>query len=197
MLNPVTRLILMDEVKKRLSSFGDSSLLAEIDAEPTAAYLGALGVSLGDFLPADPSAPGGANGSYLRIWQQVFAIAAGDGTASRPGLLSIVNDIWDQLDKLDQWAADENEPMMGLFANDGGDQAFVALAQQFKVAVDGADDAVVAIGAEIADGMRPVRAMGEGETVPPRSLWWSTEFLAASHPGRLASRPSGQRCGTL
>ena len=68
-------------------------------ANPGYAHLGVIGASIGDFLPADPPAPGAEPlTNYTRIWKNIFQLLA--DLEGRKGFISTLTGVRDSLNKL-------------------------------------------------------------------------------------------------
>jgi hypothetical protein len=190
----------LELLRKRLLASGGA--LADfghlIDSQPEYARLGALGTSLGDFIPIrlPPEGPLGSSGAnpYVELWRLLFKVFGGDETPTNPGLKPVLDRIRDLLDRLEAVAAVED--LDALKAMSGEVDTLNQIAVDLKailIAIKGdgtlfnlgiVPEVVALIGARSTPNIVRPRPSG-GAGFPPR-FWTVRDFLSKRRTGRFA-----------
>lgn len=203
MIGMATKLGALELLRKRLQASSDPTLAsygALLASQPEYAAFGALGTSLGDFVPVrvPPEGPLGSSGAnpYVTLWKLLFKVYGGDETPANPGLKPVLDRIRNLLDRLDAVAATED--LDGLKAMSGEVDTLNQIATDLAailVAIKG-DGTVFNLGIvpEVVDliGARSQPAsvrprVGGGAGFPPR-FWTVREFMSKRRTGRFARK---------
>ncbi len=153
-----------------------------IKAHPGYAHLGALGSSVGDFLPADPI-PGPQPENYVRIWKNIFK-ELGDRPEGK-GFRSTLATLRDGLDNLTQIANDENA--FALMSVD--DSAMKDAAADLERLVGELEGVVAAIGLWIARSLTPkVDTLHPTDPIPAAHEWQARDVMSWKRTGTFASK---------
>jgi hypothetical protein len=193
----------LDVLRRRLRTSGEPRLeaLADlIDAHPGYAYFGALGVSLGDFMPVNVDTGGviGAPGTsaYVQIWKTLLNVFGGDGTPTNPGLKPVLDRIRDLLARLDQIAADEDlEALKGMAGEVDTLNQIASDLNAIIITIKGdgtlSNLGIVPTFADlISKASRPaiIRDRPSGGIGFPGRFWNMRDFLAWRRSGKFAKR---------
>jgi hypothetical protein len=140
------------------------------------AHFGALGASIGDFLPADPVV-GVQPHNYAHIWKVIFNLLA--DTPNGPGLLSTLTTIRDLLNQLQPIVDNEDFGALVDFKNSGQADKINPAMNDLRRLVGVLVAEAPALGQMIAQApMRPaVDTWSIAEHVPDRTQWQARDFL--------------------
>lgn len=174
---------------EKLKASPDAHLqsIAQVMADNSVyAYLGAIGPTLADFIPSEPSEPGSPSGNqYLEILKRIFEVVGGDGTELNPGLLSILTRMNSFLDRAE--AAANAEDLDALRAMEDEIDDINQTAEGLANVVTQVEEVAPIIASMIGTGLKPlVHRAPAGSPLPPPEVWAVRNFLHWKRPGRFA-----------
>jgi hypothetical protein len=177
-----THFVILDKTIAALNASPQQPLrdiASVMEANAPFAYLGAVGPTLGDFIPSGP----GLVGQYVKVWQRLFDIVGGWKTPGHPGLLNIVTSINSFLDQLDTIAAAEDTNALVAFKSQLGElnDTFGALSILLGELKQRALDIVQRI-----NGSGPLLPSTPGTPVGPPDSWAVRDFLHWKKTGAFA-----------
>ncbi|HEU5192599.1 MAG TPA: hypothetical protein VFX14_23210 [Methylomirabilota bacterium] len=146
-------------------------------ANPGYAHLGVIGASIGDFLPADPPAPGAEPlTNYTRIWKNIFQLLA--DLEGRKGFISTLTGVRDSLNKLATIATDEDAEALVDLQDSGEADQMKATADNLKVLVQELIFKAKLIAGWIAKDLRPVvNTAAATDPIPATAKWQARDVL--------------------
>ncbi len=145
------------------------------------AYLGAIGASIGDFLPSDASQDSQPESTYASVWRTIFRYLGGD-----LGILATLRGINEVLDQLEPVAKSEDLDALKGLADGGITDKIEALAQNFEDLVTDLQDKAPEIGRAIAKDLRPkVATASKTDPVPSPEKWTARDVLHWKRSGRF------------
>ncbi len=156
--------------------------IAELDAEgltqfsgvmknqPGYAYLGAIGASIGDFMPSDPT-PGGAN--YQNIWKQILGLVGTD-----TGFLALLSQLTTLMNQLQPVLDNEDRGALKKLADAGFADQLDTLSTELATLIQGTFATAKQIAQTIGQDLKPnVDTSSPADTVPPATQWEARDFL--------------------
>jgi hypothetical protein len=155
------------------------------------AYLGAVGPALADFIPAAPpqtsitSSPANTAGNfYAALWKDVFAIVGGNGTATDPGLLSIIQTFQNFFSQIQPIITAQNIGGLEAMKNSGEIAAVSTAAANLKTLIQTLTTTsggfLSTLESVIGQGLAPVINNPTNESP---EVWTAREYLFWLHTG--------------
>ena len=142
------------------------------------AYLGAVGPILTDFIPADPPPnpdfPIGYSNQYASLWKNALKIAGDDVVSGRKGLITILEEFENFLDKIQPIADSEDLGALKDMDDNGEVDAIIDTASALSTLVNditSPDGFVIQIAGLIGNGLKPVVNVGVGNDIPSTGTW--------------------------
>jgi len=139
-------------------------------SNPAYAYLGAIGASIGDFMPSDPT-PGGTN--YQNIWKQIFSLVGTDS-----GYLALLSQLTTLMNQLQPVLDSEDKVALKALADAGFADQLDTLSTDLYNLIQGTFAVAKNIAQTIGQYLKPnVNTSSPSDPVPPPTQWEVREFL--------------------
>jgi hypothetical protein len=188
-----THFTILDRTIQALDAAGMQSV-ADVMRNNPWAYFGAVGASIGDFLPCDPPPAGQTPPpSYSFIWKLVFGVVGGD-----PGLLATLSKLNAVLDKITTIANNEDCDALKAMRDSGELDSVMKTAQDFGNLILDVQSQALAIMKLITTGVddtgkltgiQPVFCrLKPTDPIPPPNQWPARDFLHWKKTGQFASK---------
>jgi hypothetical protein len=162
-----TKFAIVDQALPLIGSVGSN--------EHRFVYLGAIGASLGDFLPSGVSGP---RSPYLDVWSPVLRLFA--GTTPTNGVAYCLNTLWTRLSRLRQVIDDKDK--LELFGMIDELRELDAIGKSLSAAVA----QIPGMQAEVFESIKRAEPFPSSRPkVPPSNAWHVRGTLHGSHPGRF------------
>lgn len=160
----------LDLTIAELDAEGLTQFSAVMKGNPGYAYLGAIGASIGDFLPSDPS-PAGQN--YQNIWKQIFSLVGTD-----TGFLSLLTKLTNLMNQLQPVLDNEDLDGLKALADAGFADQLDTLSTDLYNLIQDTFTIAKQIGQTIGQNLRPnVDTASPADPVPPPTQWQGRDFL--------------------
>lgn len=156
--------------------------IAQLDAEgltqfsgvmknnPGYTYLGAVGASIGEFMPSDPT-PAGTN--YQNVWKQILGLVGTD-----TGFLALLSQLTALMNELQPVLDNEDRGALKALADAGFADQLDTLSTELYTLIQGTFVIAKDIGQTIGQNLRPnVDTASPSDPVPPPAQWEAREFL--------------------
>lgn len=174
----------------RLDAEGLTQFTQVMKANLPYAYLGAIGPSLGDFIPSDPIPQGTRPEGYSGAWKQIFGLMGTSPQGGNPGLYKTLKDLKGIIDELDKIAHDENVDVICALKDSEKYKEIVEAANALQTTIDvlKQTDRKSILGQiiQIIVKLRPkVCTKNKSDPVPPPDQWQVRDFLHWKKSGRF------------